>query len=152
MDCLGRPYHFKYSKGCLPQLLLGQFLNNLTQMKLNRSSWVTFSQNYLQGQNKIMNGYLLFKKSRCWNVAKTKINKVPFNISLQHATKLFFSQSIFRNTRVWFNFDLTAAQLTLNVCPHGWTRKKIFHSISPKTSIISIFLLFYLTEKYQICI
>ena len=25
-DCLGRPYHFKFFKGCLPQILLGPFL------------------------------------------------------------------------------------------------------------------------------
>ena len=28
--CLGRPYHFNFFKGCLPQLLLGPFLNTLT--------------------------------------------------------------------------------------------------------------------------
>ena len=27
---LGRPYHFKFFKGCLPQILLGPFLNTLT--------------------------------------------------------------------------------------------------------------------------
>ena len=30
-----RRYHFKFFKGCLPQILLGQFLNTLT----NSSSW-----------------------------------------------------------------------------------------------------------------
>ena len=34
MVCLGRLYYFKYFKGCLPQILLGPFLNNLTQMVL----------------------------------------------------------------------------------------------------------------------
>ena len=28
---LGRPYHFNYFRGCLPQILLGPFLNTLTQ-------------------------------------------------------------------------------------------------------------------------
>ena len=32
MVYLGRPYHFKFSKGCLPQILLGPFLNTLTQL------------------------------------------------------------------------------------------------------------------------
>ena len=27
-----RPYHFKLFKGCLPQILFGPFLNNLTQI------------------------------------------------------------------------------------------------------------------------
>ena len=34
MVCLGRgrPYHFKFFKGCLPQILLGPFSNILTEM------------------------------------------------------------------------------------------------------------------------
>ena len=34
-SALGRPYPFKFFKGCLPQILLGPFLNNLTQLCLN---------------------------------------------------------------------------------------------------------------------
>ena len=30
--CLGRPYHFKFFKGCLPQILLDPFLNTLTHL------------------------------------------------------------------------------------------------------------------------
>ena len=30
MVCLSRSYHFKFSKGCLPQILLGPFLNTLS--------------------------------------------------------------------------------------------------------------------------
>ena len=32
MVCLGRPYHLKFFKGCLSQILLIPFLNTLTQM------------------------------------------------------------------------------------------------------------------------
>ena len=32
MVCLGRPYHFNFFKGCLPQILLGPFLNTLTHI------------------------------------------------------------------------------------------------------------------------
>ena len=32
MVCLSRPYHFKYFKCCLPEVLLGPFLNNLTHL------------------------------------------------------------------------------------------------------------------------
>ena len=35
MVCLSRPYHFKFFKGCLPQILLGPFLNTLTQIILS---------------------------------------------------------------------------------------------------------------------
>ena len=34
MVCLGRPGDFKFFKGSLPQILLGQFLNALTRMLL----------------------------------------------------------------------------------------------------------------------
>ena len=32
MVCLSRPCHFKFFKGCLPQILLGPLLNTLTQV------------------------------------------------------------------------------------------------------------------------
>ena len=31
--CLGRPYHFKFFKGCFPEILLGPFLNTLTHLE-----------------------------------------------------------------------------------------------------------------------
>ena len=33
MVCLGRPYYFKFFKGCLPQILLGPFLHTLNHLK-----------------------------------------------------------------------------------------------------------------------
>ena len=33
--CLSRPYHFKFFKGCLPQILLGPFLNTLSLLVVN---------------------------------------------------------------------------------------------------------------------
>ena len=45
MEDLGRPYYFKFFKGCLPQILLGPFLNTLTHMiysfSLNMSIFTT---------------------------------------------------------------------------------------------------------------
>ena len=38
MVCLGRPYHFNFFKGCLPQILLGPFLHILTHLSLQNSS------------------------------------------------------------------------------------------------------------------
>ena len=34
MVCLIRPYHLQFYKGCLPQILLGPFLNIFTQIKV----------------------------------------------------------------------------------------------------------------------
>ena len=41
MVCLGRPDYFNFFKGCLPQILLGSFLNTLTQMTLMKMMKVT---------------------------------------------------------------------------------------------------------------
>ena len=34
MVCLGRPYHFKFFKGSLSQILFSPFLNTLTQLEV----------------------------------------------------------------------------------------------------------------------
>ena len=45
---LGRPYHFKYFKGCLPQFLLGPFLNTLTYLQRHfKNSSITYSSTSL---------------------------------------------------------------------------------------------------------
>ena len=40
MVCLGRPYHFKFSRGYLPQILLRQFLNTLIQLQISKSTGI----------------------------------------------------------------------------------------------------------------
>ena len=40
MVCLNRPYPFKFFKGCLPQILLGPFLNTLSQMSRRRPGYL----------------------------------------------------------------------------------------------------------------
>ena len=44
MVCLGRPHHFKIFKDCLPQILLGPFLNTLTyiyrEREISSMKWV----------------------------------------------------------------------------------------------------------------
>ena len=39
MVWLGRPYDFKFLKGCLPQILLDPFFNTLTQMISGTVGW-----------------------------------------------------------------------------------------------------------------
>ena len=52
MVCLNRPYHFKFFKGCLPQISLGPFLNTLSHLFLQQinvshlSSFANVSVNY----------------------------------------------------------------------------------------------------------
>ena len=48
--CLSRPYYFKFFKGCLPQVLLGPFLNTLTRSRIkfaDGSSWRSQAKHYL---------------------------------------------------------------------------------------------------------
>ena len=53
MVYLNRPYHFKFFKVCLPQILLGPFLNTLFQ--------IFFAQFVLKNYNKVVTR-LVFKK------------------------------------------------------------------------------------------
>ena len=75
MDWLSRPYHFKFFKGFLPQVLYGQFLNTLIQMVF-----------YFQ----LLPFPTVFQKSCCKNTwaAVSLFNKVA-TYSLQH---FFFKQ------------------------------------------------------------
>ena len=41
MVCLSRAYHFKFCKGCLPQIFLGPFLNTLPQIQTEQSSKIS---------------------------------------------------------------------------------------------------------------
>ena len=63
MVSLGRPYHFEFFKSCLPQILLGSFLNTLThlrpcqtstmdaqKMKFSIKDLVTFTEEILNGK------------------------------------------------------------------------------------------------------
>ena len=44
----GRPYHLKFFKGCLPQILLGPFLNILTHMTINKLTKFAISKTALK--------------------------------------------------------------------------------------------------------
>ena len=74
--CLGRPYHFKFFKGCLPQILLGPFLNILPYVW----HYISFSKD-LETCPKIRTYSLCYfmsgqigkncsKRSRQWNLVK----------------------------------------------------------------------------------
>ena len=77
MVCLGRPFYFKLFKGCLPQILLGSFLNTLSHLKwLNqRKNVFVESQNLFVYQNlsllKHLNELFLFT----FEYVKTTVSK-----------------------------------------------------------------------------
>ena len=46
MACLSRPYHFKFFKGYLPQVLLGPFLNSLTHLYIKFICSIEYIDSY----------------------------------------------------------------------------------------------------------
>ena len=61
--CLGNPYHFNFFKGCLSHILLGSFLNTLTQL-MNRAL-CTILQGFVKATSKhitllLLHVYYLF--------------------------------------------------------------------------------------------
>ena len=54
MVCSGRPYHFKLFKGCLPQILLGPFLNTLTHLNVKKNTqWTKITLKFLSQNNQL---------------------------------------------------------------------------------------------------
>ena len=68
MICLGRPYHLKNFKGCLPQISLDPFLNTLTYM----TNYYPFIQVSLES----LFSELFFSDVSLWNQYKY----IAFNI------------------------------------------------------------------------
>ena len=64
MVCLGRPYHFKFFKGCLPQILLGPFLSTLELPVIpvmeKRAQW-NFSGTIWQNINQFCTGVKIWR-------------------------------------------------------------------------------------------
>ena len=108
-----RPYHFKFVKGCLPQVLLGLFLNTLPQMhliinmmrdrlrisllilsKLKRinydfhSPWNHQKTWLIQGESKLINSLnirdQIWGQSLTYFYAVIKIIKIPNENSLEY--------------------------------------------------------------------
>ena len=98
MVCLGRPHPIKFSKGCLPQILLGPFLNNLSHIiAKNRDSHealliFTIIKKNLKIKIKIKdydvkNNYeLIFLQYVC-----LIIPFIYYKLKVTSATKLFFA-------------------------------------------------------------
>ena len=63
--CLSRPYHFKFFKSCLPQILLGSFW--IPWPKCVQKTMVKIHERYLWGSLLLkLQVMQLFKNSTCW--------------------------------------------------------------------------------------
>ena len=59
--CLGRSYHFRVFKGCLPQILLGPFLSTLTQLlEYHSIIRLVHTSLYKPWKHKKTRGFLMF--------------------------------------------------------------------------------------------
>ena len=106
MVCWGRPYHFKYVKGCLPHILLGKFLNTLTQiilryyfvesvylLQLVRLWHISISGQYLNCKSKkALIKLFLFGKSMYW---QPLAGPLTFLLAFLHNTDMWQSQSTY---------------------------------------------------------
>ena len=106
MVCWGRPYHFKYVKGYLPHILLGKFLNTLTQiilryyfvesvylLQLVRLWHINISGQYLNCKSKkALIKLFLFGKSMYW---QPLAGPLTFLLAFLHNTDMWQSQSTY---------------------------------------------------------
>ena len=81
MVCLGRPYRFKFFKGCLPQILLGLFLNTLTQM-------INFALIYTNFF-KVINKVTFIKKAFCISIQIGQKSKKLLDMHIFSLSRLF---------------------------------------------------------------
>ena len=89
MISLGRPYHFKFFKGCLPRILLGPFLYTLTHM-------FACPHPFRASVPRNFNSFLCTAKQ--WPVLESLFNKVA-GLRLQHRKRDF-------NTEMKANIDV----------------------------------------------
>ena len=66
MWCLSTPYHFKFFKGCLLQILRGPFLNTLTDIynireRKSNGNPILHKDKNMSSNNKKLNEYEYFK-------------------------------------------------------------------------------------------
>ena len=76
MVSLGKPYQFNFLKGCVPQIILGPFLNTLTQMK-NKNPARNAEDNFTFYCSSVSH-FLDFLTLNTFNTNKTTAYQPPF--------------------------------------------------------------------------
>ena len=111
---LGRPYHFTFFKGCLPQILLGPFLNTLSHM-------MTVIQIDITNIFPVIldNSLLVCTKSlRIWELRKcenlpyselatTSINPLTANVPIIQKPLRWFAEQINWLVSIWWEHWLS---------------------------------------------
>ena len=68
MVSLSRPYHFKSFKGCLPQILLGPFLNTLSHFSI-------LAEATSVGNNRMGDLHIDFRLEMLWKIVPLKFKE-----------------------------------------------------------------------------
>ena len=85
MVCLGIPYHFRFLKGCPPQILLGQFLlNTMTHMNM---LLFYFDLSDLKGYHSVNKDF------------HTEFTFINYNLNNTFHTRKFITGHLFISTR-----------------------------------------------------
>ena len=106
--CLSRPYHFRFFKGCLPQILLGQFLNTMTYLRFFRKCFNLFHA---------IKGFLVAKSMELHRKEKEKtiIMKLKGRVRDTFMTKdSFFCLLCIAMTRIYLSKLFTAIFIFLS--------------------------------------
>ena len=90
MVCLGRSCHFKFLRGCLPQILLGSFLNTLIHMYYLKIS-ILSSLNRVFVMVRILLKPIQLLKKNCSVINKHAPKKIKI---LQGNQKIYFNESL----------------------------------------------------------
>ena len=127
--CLGRPYHFKFSKGCLPQTLLGPFLNTLTQIKLKYCKKYEYAH--------LENWYIKWTiYERCYTETKFSTKNISSG-----KTVFFVIGGPFctcRSICLNISFDRSASHRNIVLSMVVLSTKKRYSSFSEKVSVFQI--------------
>ena len=129
MVCLGRPYHFKFFKGCFPQILIGPFLNNLSHMEdsITRHYYafqinsIILSITFLYPPKTSENfGFLMFS----WSIERKNSEQIGWyrnRISLiKHFgfyTKIYLELGVLIQKLIWYIFIFVCSSIPANIYP-----------------------------------
>ena len=137
MVCLSRPYHLNFFKGCLPQILLGTFLNTLSRIFLSSDTLYIYSTSNGNLLYYMMEGECFFSQERC----KYKMD-VTFSNNIWNLELYSFQSSVAFHTET-SHLICSASQMTVFYmeCNIGlkWVNlsASLTKTFSPKLNLLS---------------
>ena len=114
IKCLSRPYPFKLFKGCLPQILLGPFLNTLNQI-LPRFPWALGSiQKFISSTIFYIFSLVQYRRINC----STQYKNTRMRIFMGYRSLWFIILTLLKLSLEWKKFIYQSSNSYLKVNPH----------------------------------